>query len=383
MGRQTKNNDGNRKKIPQKVVNLLWIKAAGRCEFAGCNKCLYADDLTKNIFNRSNIAHIVADSPDGPRGDAVRSKQLDQDIRNLMLLCPEHHKMIDTSEYVSEYSELKLQEMKQQHERRIELVSGLTEEKQVHVITYLSNIGDTTPIIDESSVNSALLPNFYPAEVHPIAIEWSGIRNPDFEKYWKEEVANLELMYNSRVMLPSSRWEQKRIALFALAPMPLLVKLGTLLNDKMPVEVYQKHRFPDCWKWGDDVNTNYIINRPENADKKPVLIFSLSYDIAQRVRERYQDTGSIWEIKISEPNNDYLKSKKQLDDFSRIVYDVLADIKKNTRETDIDVFMSMPVACAIQFGRVWMHKADLKLNLYDYDSKFNQDLFAFTISSEE
>lgn len=383
MGKQTKNYDSNRKTIPQKVVNLLWVKAAGRCEFAGCNKCLYTDDLTKNIFNRSNIAHIVADSPDGPRGDSVRSKMLDQDINNLMLLCPGHHKMIDSSEYVEKYSEEVLLEMKKAHEKRIEFVTDLKDDMQVHVVTYLSKIGDTIPFLDESSINSALLPNYYPADNYPISIDCSGLCSSESQEYWKNEVENLTSKFKDRILFPSERWNQKRIALFAMAPMPLLVKLGTLLNDKIPVDVYQKHRFPDSWKWVDGEKCTYIINRPKDVSKKPVLVFSLSYDITQRVYDKYQDNGSIWEIRIAKPCNDYLKSLCQLENFSVAVYDVLADIKKTTNGTDIDVYMSMPVACAVQLGRVWMHKADLKLNLYDYDSKFNQDLFAFTISSEE
>lgn len=31
--------------IPQKVMRLLWLRAAGRCEFEGCNKILYEGDI--------------------------------------------------------------------------------------------------------------------------------------------------------------------------------------------------------------------------------------------------------------------------------------------------------------------------------------------------
>ena len=81
--------------IPEKVKIRLWGKAAGRCQYDGCNKQLWLDSLTKTEFNTAYIAHIVADQPNGPRGDAALSKKLKADISNLMLMCDEHHRLID------------------------------------------------------------------------------------------------------------------------------------------------------------------------------------------------------------------------------------------------------------------------------------------------
>lgn len=65
-----------RPKFPVWLQNELWARAAGRCEFRGCNELLYLDQLTKKRSNVSAISHIVAYSPDGPRGHLLRSKQL-------------------------------------------------------------------------------------------------------------------------------------------------------------------------------------------------------------------------------------------------------------------------------------------------------------------
>lgn len=54
--------------IPQKVMRLLWLRAAGRCEFEGCNKILYEGDITKEYGNFGELCHIIGDSPKGPRG---------------------------------------------------------------------------------------------------------------------------------------------------------------------------------------------------------------------------------------------------------------------------------------------------------------------------
>lgn len=372
-----------RKSIKNNIKNMLWLKAAGRCEFRGCNKCLWQDDLTKNPCNLANIAHIVSDSPNGPRGDKTRSPLLADKIENLMLLCPDHHNLVDSNAYVSKYPVEILQDMKNAHERRIALVTSLQEEREIHTIVYSSKIGSTSPLIDANSINKILLPDYYPAEATPIEIEWSGVRKDDSQKYWEDEELNLVECCKERILTPAKHWHSKKIALFALAPMPLLVKLGTILNDKLMVEVFQKHRNPDSWEWSGKISTNYIINQPRIYSKTPVLVFSLSYDITDRIKSRYGKSSSIWEFRIREPDNDFLKSKKQLHDFRKKVYEVLAIIKAKSKKNELNVFMSMPVACAIEFGRAWMEKADLKLNLYDYNTKYNQDELALTICQEK
>lgn len=52
--------------IPDNVRFRLWGKAAGRCEYEGCNERMWLDELTQFEFNVAYIAHIIADSPKGP-----------------------------------------------------------------------------------------------------------------------------------------------------------------------------------------------------------------------------------------------------------------------------------------------------------------------------
>lgn len=70
--------------IPKNVLTELWWKAAGRCEFKGCNKRLYINGVTMDKCRISEFAHIIGDSPDGPRGDKEKSKALAKDIKKLV-----------------------------------------------------------------------------------------------------------------------------------------------------------------------------------------------------------------------------------------------------------------------------------------------------------
>jgi hypothetical protein len=46
--------------------------------------------------------------------------------------------------------------------------------------------------------------------------------------------------------------------------------------------------------------------------------------------------------------------------------------------------MAAPVACAIEFGRVWMQKANSQLCIYDYDKRDGEvDRLAITIENKK
>ena len=121
-----------RKSIPQKTVAELWWRAAGRCEFNGCQKSLYKHGVTMQNCNLSNIAHIIAVSSDGARGESELTPDERNDITNLMLMCPDCHRLID-HEGKLQYTVNQLREMKIHHEQRMEMLTGLKED---NIIVY-------------------------------------------------------------------------------------------------------------------------------------------------------------------------------------------------------------------------------------------------------
>ena len=126
--------------IPENVKIRLWGKAAGRCQYEGCNEPLWYDDLTKAEFNSAYIAHIIADSPNGPRGHTILSEQLKSDLSNLMLMCDKHHRLIDKVD-IAGHSIERLQAMKTAHEKRVELLSSILNDKRSHIVLYGARIG--------------------------------------------------------------------------------------------------------------------------------------------------------------------------------------------------------------------------------------------------
>lgn len=368
----------DRKTIPLKIQNLLWARAAGRCEFEGCNHDLTSELLTQDTENEGQIAHIIAASQKGPRG-TEDSANLQDKIENLMLLCPEHHKLID-GDNRTKYTVDCLREMKRKHEERIDLATGISPEKQSLIVLYTSSIGTKIPNISKKEAVDAMFPVFYPTANSPIDLSEKSPLEDNQQNYWTIETFTLKVRFEKQLanIIESG---VSNISLFAIAPQPMLVYLGTLFGDIQKVSVYQKHREPDTWRWLDPESDNsFSIKEPEDKSGKPVLVFSISAkNIETRIREMYKEGESIWIVTCNEPNNDMLVSPKQLSEFRTCARKVLEDINTSSSSDCIKVHMAMPVACAVEFGRVRMPKADKAWVLYDYHRDTETELETITI----
>lgn len=355
--------------IPQPIKFILWGKAAGRCQYRGCNKSLFVDALTKSEFNQSYIAHIVADAPDGPRGDKVRSPLLKQDINNLMLLCDIHHRKVDKDD-VPGHPESLLLEMKKEHEGRIERAAEIAYNMQSHIVTYKANVGVHTPVVNYEAVREYLLPTHYPAQSSAIDLSLSNSPQRDRNAaFWQTELENLEIQFAEQLRPKLRKSEINHLSLFAFAPMPLLMKLGVLLNDIQNIEVHQPVRAPKTWNLSDDQGqVAYTVIPPDNPGQPVVAInLSLSATITNdRIISVLGNNCSIYTLTIQNPFNDYLKNKVHLIDFSIAVRRLLNEIKAvHGVGSILNVFPAMPIATAVEFGRIWMPKADMPLNVYD------------------
>lgn len=369
-------------KIPEKVKLNLWVNAAGRCEYEGCNEPLWEDSLTLAKMNAAYIAHIVADSPDGPRGDETLSEVLAKDISNLMLMCDKHHRLID-KEDVKGHPVEKLREMKEKHEQRIEMVTSIKENMKSHVLFYGSNIGEHSSPLNWDEATNAMLPSRYPAEKP--AIQLSLVNSPfqdNQSMYWTIESEQIRNQFKDKVKRKLDSGDNKHLSVFALAPQPLLVLLGTLISDIYTADVYQLHREPKTWKWQEEPEDfDYIVVEPTEVTKKVAFNLSFSATIDNnRITKVLGEDTSIWTITIPSPNNDFVKGREQLSKFRELMRELFNKIKLiHGEDTVLHIFPAVPVSIAVELGRVWMPKADLPLALYDENKKVGGFHYTFSI----
>jgi len=139
--------------ISSKDQKILWGRSGNRCALPECRTLLV---INKTVSDREAIigemAHIKGENPTAARYDANMSDNERNGYDNLILLCGNHHKMID--DQPNTYTVEKLKEIKATHENWIE---SMTESEIVNVtfseldaITKYLNSVEPTP--DESFV---------------------------------------------------------------------------------------------------------------------------------------------------------------------------------------------------------------------------------------
>lgn len=357
-------------KAPQKVQSALWASAAGRCQYRGCNQDLVGDLISGNedaLFGF--IAHIVADSAEGPRGDPVRSPQLAKSLGNLMLLCAVHHKLIDVDDEAG-HPEVLLLAMKAEHEARVMLLTGIDEDRASHVLRFGASIGANEALVSTRAIFTAMPPDHHPASAQTIDLEITGHAFTDGDPaFWVMQQVNLQRNFASRVGGRIERQDIRHLSVFALAPQPLLIELGRLLCDIVPMVVHQRHREPATWNWQrDGAPVHYQTGEPATGRTGAVALkLGVSATIIDDRIERVLGADvAIWSLCAEAPHNDIVRCPEDQAAYRTALRRLFDAIKARHGDgVPIHVFPALPASLAVETGRVWMPKADPELRIYD------------------
>ena len=359
---------GRNKAPSENTIRMLCGRAAGMCEFEGCGKRLFYDNVTGAEFNNSFVAHIVASSQNGPRGDKILSAQLSDKLENLMLMCADHHKLIDTE--VEKYPVEKLKDMKKEHEKKIDDICKLLNKKETEIVRFVSPIkGKQFVDIDYKLASKAVVEENRPASNYGISIEVRSVHNYRSEEYWNDCQKQLELRFEKNIANPFEHIKKSSFSIFSIAPIPLIIKLGELFGDKIPCDVFQKIRMPDSWEWQTKEKTNEFkaekkIYRQDG--RKVALILSLTNVIVQERFININDYTASFEIRAKELGVDCIKRQEDLSGFWHMYQRVCDQITNEYgREVSVDVFPAIPVSAAFEIGRRYMPNAYPKMIIYD------------------
>ncbi|MBK5211244.1 MAG: SAVED domain-containing protein [Coriobacteriia bacterium] len=357
----------NKRQISKSVECMLWGQAAGRCEV--CGRELYKDSAYGLSGNYAEKAHIIAVSDNGPRRLADLRDEEINDANNLMLLCAEHHKMIDDKE--DHYLVDHLLGVKADHEERVRYLMSIPRENETQMVTYFSNIDmeishHDANLYKQAVVNDSKLPKFN----EPISLGATGPQQNMDAAYINQQVVSLELAFKQKAQPVLERGVG--VSLFALAPQPLLIKLGTLLSDQYDSHPYQCHRTGEKWAWKrTSREVDYRINRPHQPNttsKNIALILSLSASIShERVTAILPKTETpIYEISIAEPNFDFVESEAIADAFIKTTRSIMDEIRNMFPLCEaILLFPAMPNSLAVRFGMNYMFTSDLPVVIFN------------------
>jgi len=126
---------GSRRAITSSVIKKLFGDSGGRCNFLGCATTASLPDGT----NLLEVAHINSLAPGTPRYEAEKSiAELSQED-NLILLCPNHHFLVDVAS--ADFPSARLRDIKKAHLKRVaDLLSGQQTTAQANKLRKAVNI---------------------------------------------------------------------------------------------------------------------------------------------------------------------------------------------------------------------------------------------------
>jgi hypothetical protein len=89
---------------------IIWARSGNMCAYPDCRRSLVTEDTS--IVGEE--AHIIGKRSTGPRGESEIPEEILNHENNLILLCPEHHKIVD--DHPLKYRPELLREYKVKHE---------------------------------------------------------------------------------------------------------------------------------------------------------------------------------------------------------------------------------------------------------------------------
>lgn len=348
--------------IQEDTTRMLWAVSAGICEFQGCTRRLYSHHVTKESINLAERAHIYAFSKGGKRFSRLLTRPRINDIDNLMLLCGACHNLIDSPN--TNYPAEGLLSMKKEHEERIRLLTSIKPDLQSEVVIYNCNIGNRSIRIKDFHAMESITPDYYPARIEPIRLS-PDLRLYDCENnFWNIMSSDLE----RRLAQHEPSIQCKHISLFAVAPQPMLFKLGTLLNRNYDVSVRQPQGGDiTSWRWQSDVQTIKLsLSEPYPQQKQDKAAITIEITARLSDEEIYSvfEGHKVYRIVAAECDPAAIKSRADLLAVMGKYREVLNKVRLECApNVQISLLPIAPASVSVEAGRQLM-KGDPLVTIY-------------------
>lgn len=252
-GREALLSNMSRPSLPEQVVNWIYARSGGICEFEGCDAALFKDDRD-HFGYYGYLAHIVAAKANGPRGDAALSVVLAQSPSNIMLCCDIHHRLIDKVDPDS-YPRERLEAMVAAREIwRAHQVKTLAW-PVVHALAFIGDIAGRTTTFSQHDARKALME----AQLMPTServVEYflrdsQGGNDVNDPGYWSSFLRTFraQILHVHDALRGHGTFgaQAEQLAIFPLGNMPAMLLGGWLVGEARRVELFSFRRSKGTW----------------------------------------------------------------------------------------------------------------------------------------
>jgi hypothetical protein len=320
--------------------------------------------------NFAEAAHIVAFKLDGPRGQTGLRPNDINDLANLMLMCARCHKLVD--DHPVDFTRETLREYKRAHEERIRHVTSLGPDRKTAVLVLKAPINGHTVAIPFDQVAEATSPR-YPSRREPETIDLTEIA--DSGTAFRDAARDTIRETVDRFFGHSGDARKAgHVSLFALAPIPLLVLLGRHLTNKVPSDLYQRHRDTERWTWkSGGGRARYAVRQLRRGKRRERVALVLSLSGTIRIRDLAQAIprgANVYGITLAgqTPRPTFLRTRQDLEGF-RIAYQEALGliVRQHGLSHPIELFPAVPAPVAVLCGRELLPKVHPAVRVWDYD----------------
>ncbi|MDF1595740.1 MAG: SAVED domain-containing protein [Acidimicrobiia bacterium] len=360
---------GRRGKVPENERLRVWVRSGGRCAF--CNAYLLESDLTLRPVLLGEVAHNVAASAAGPRGDHQIPGDQRNAADNLLLLCGLHHPDADKRAQLDLLTVEQISTLKEEHERRVFEATETVGRRRTVLLRMQGHVRGATVDLGVEAATEAVLrsSNRFPElalsfDRRGVEIDLRQISGEltAADSYYKAAASRIDEVIAQRLRPAVEKGIVPHLSVFAIARFPLLVYLGSRIDDALTVDVFQRHRATENWIWpaAADDDPEFVARRedPSHAPgPRPatdaVLIINASGTI--HPAELPAETAGLptYFVELDgTPHTDSVCSRRVRDSFERAVRKMLGQLEQSDKTVRrIHVFPAAPVSVGVTLGR--------------------------------
>lgn len=361
---------------------ILWVRAGGRCTL--CKRYLLEGELSAEEVPLGEGAHIVGqkDSTKSARGKNSMPVGERDNVDNLMLACSDCHTEIDKKQVEGLFDVPLLRGIKRDHEADIKMQTGLVRSRRTAVLRMSGNIRGAAMELPRAAAAEAVIRSaarfpFFLESYDRLGIE-IDLRGIDGEypldpMYYTAATRRIDSALDNQVLPGITQGHIEHLSIFAIARLPLLIYLGTRIDDGVAVDIYQRNRSTDSWVWPKtdaQATTDFSITPPVSDDggTSAVLITNLSGTTPITELPQNLQSAPCWTIEPrTGPSEDVFQSAEMVERFAQTVRSFFTGLEGTHKHVKtVHLFGALPLAGAVAFGRI-LKSNGLRPTIVTYD----------------
>ncbi|MFF5787364.1 SAVED domain-containing protein [Streptomyces sp. NPDC012693] len=358
-----------------------------------CNAYLLEGAMSGRTLPLGEVAHIVGQSTDprSPRGGDPLDKALRDEADNLMLLCAQQHMEIDAKAALDVFTVEWLRRVKREHEDRVRHLTALGPERATTVVRMVGSVhGNAVELSRETAADAVTAGHRFPLYLesytrHGVEIDlrhtpgeqaaaaWDAEAAAEASRlYYRQATKVIDGVVRDRLRPGIERESVQHVSVFGFARLPLLVYLGSVLDDTVPTDIYQRHRHEQSWAWPSENGpvTEFAAHPVQGGPHghEAVVVMNVSGVIAPY--EIPQGLSALRRYEVSPVNAqagpDILRCQASLRQLEETLRMFLARLEREAKSLRrLHVLPAVPLSAAVALGRAHHPQVHPQMVIYE------------------